>query len=247
LTLLLNGLFSLAGMKIALITSLICMMLGLAVIIGGAIALPLINSAIDGLQNTASNYLIKAENVLSSAQNAINSTQVTLIYLNSGANVTSPSLADSGQLTSNAVDSLNSLSQNMSGAGENLSNSTILGATSLASVGSTLSSLGQRIHSGANSLKGISSEVNSLQTQTSDLTNRINTITIELGNLNNSLTDMQYSVAQTQSSLSSYFNPVRLVSILGIAGLMGLGGVFLLIGISIFTLRRKTIRLETIR
>jgi hypothetical protein len=87
-----------ASLKIALLTSLLCIILGVGVMIGGGIAIPLVNSAIDNLQSTASSYLQQADLALASAQNAINSTQATLVLLN--PNVSLP--AGSGQLVSNA-------------------------------------------------------------------------------------------------------------------------------------------------
>jgi hypothetical protein len=230
-------------MKVVLFSSLLCIMLGLGVIIGGVVALPLTNSAIDNLQTKASNYLQQAKDFLASAQNAINSTQVTLLYLSPSSNESLTSLADSGQLASNVAYNLTSVGSKMIGAGESLSNSSMLGATALASVGSTLTSIGQRINSAANSLGSASSSINSVQQPTSDRPNRLSTLNIQLDNLNGSLTDLQSSVTQAQSSLSSYFNPIRLVVVLGVGALMGLGAIFLLIGISIYTLRRRTFRI----
>ena len=215
-------------------------MLGIGVIVGGVIALPLANTAIDNLQNKASNYLQQAEDFLASAQNAINTTQVTLLFLSPSTNESLPFLADSSQLASNAANNLTSVGSRMMEAGESLSNSSMLGATALASVGSTLTSIGQRLNSASNSLGSASSNINSVQQPTPDRPNKLNTLTIQLDNLNNSLTDLQASVTQAQSTLSSYFNPIRLVVILGVAALIGLGAIFLLIGISIYTLRRRT-------
>ena len=53
-----------------------------------------------------------------------------------------------------------------------------------------------------------------------------------------------FYITQLQSALSDFLSPIKLIAILSIVGLMGLGTIFLLIGISIYTLRRKTIRLE---
>jgi hypothetical protein len=104
-------------------------------------------------------------------------------------------------------------------------------------------SIGQRLNSSANSFQSAASNLQSIQEPTQDRPNRINTLTLQLDNLNNSLTDLQSSVTQAQHTLSSYFNPIKLAVILAIAGLMGLGAIFLLIGLSLFILRRRTIRL----
>ena len=231
-----------ASLKIALMTSLLCMILGIGVIVGGGVALPLLNSAIGNLQTNASNYLQQADNVLANAQNAINSTQVTLLYLSPNTNETLPSLADNSQSASNAGNNLTSVGQKMIEAGQSLSNSSILGATALASVGTTLTSIGQRVNSAANSLAGVSSEINSIEQPTPDRPNKLNTLTVELGNLNSTITDLRTSVSQAQSNLSSFFNPVRLVVLLAIVALMGLGAVFFLIGLSLFTMRRRQLK-----
>jgi len=233
-----------ANLRIALLTSLLCITLGTGIIVGGGIALPLLNSAIENLQSTASSYLQQADNVLANAQNAINSTQVTLLYLTPNTNDSLPVLADSSQSASSAGNNMASAGSRLIAAGESLSNSSILGATALASVGNTLKSIGQRINSAANSLVGISSDLNSAQQPTADRPNRLNTLTVQLGNLNSSLADMRTSITQAQNNLSSFFNPVRLVVVLAIVALMGLGAVFLLIGLSLFTMRRRQLQHE---
>jgi hypothetical protein len=53
-----------------------------------------------------------------------------------------------------------------------------------------------------------------------------------------------YYITQLQSALSDFLSPIKSIAILAIVGLMGLGAIFLLIGISTYTLRRRTIRLE---
>ena len=102
-------------MKVVLFSSLLCMMLGLGVIVGGGVALPLTNSAIDNLQNKAQTISSKPNDFLASAQNAINSTQVTLLYLSPSTNESLPSLADNGQLASNAANNLTSVGSKMIG------------------------------------------------------------------------------------------------------------------------------------
>jgi hypothetical protein len=53
-----------------------------------------------------------------------------------------------------------------------------------------------------------------------------------------------YYITQLQSALSDFLSPIKSIAILAIVGLMGLGAIFLLIGISTYALRRRTIRLE---
>jgi hypothetical protein len=230
-----------AEMKIVLFTSLLCILLGLGVIIGAGIAYPYISSSLDTLQTTVSTYLSKADAALLSAQNAINSTQVTLLYLNSAANISLPALSSSGQLTGAIANNLTSIGSTVTGVGQTLSNISIAGLSPFASVGNTISSIGEPITSSASTLQTVSSSINSIQQQTADVPNRLNTLTIQLDSVNSSLGDLRSSVIETQNSLPSYFSQIRLVTILAIVGVMGLGAIFLLLGLSLFSLRRKTL------
>jgi hypothetical protein len=233
-----------AEMKITLLTSIICLVLGIGVIIGAAIALPYINGALNNLQNTTSNLLTKADNSLSSAQNAINSTQVTLLYLSDTANASLPSLSTSGRLTGTIAANLTSIGSTVSSVGQTLSAISIAGATPLGSVGNTISSIGQPISSAADQLQQVSNSITSVQQQAADAPNRINSITIQLGNVESSLSDLKASVNETQSMLPTYFNQIWLIAILAMVGLMGLGVFLVLIGLSLFSLRRRSLELN---
>jgi hypothetical protein len=233
---------TLAEMRLALFTSVLCILLGLGVIIGAAVAYPYISSALDNLQVTASTYLTKADSALLNAQDAINSTQVTLLYLTSATNISLPALGSSGQLTGAIANNLTSIGSTVAGVGQTLANLSVAGVSPFASVGNSISSMGQPITSAASQLQTVSSSISSIQQQAADTPNRLRTITIQLDNLNSTLGDLRSSVIQTENSLPSYFSQIRLVSILAIAGVMGLGAIFLLIGISLFSLRRKTLQ-----
>jgi hypothetical protein len=230
-----------AEMKITLLTSIICLVLGIGVIIGAAIALPYINGALSNLQNTTSNLLTKADNSLSSAQNAINSTKVTLLYLSDATNVSLPSLGTSGRLTNAIAANLTSIGSTVSGVGQTLSGISIAGATPLSSVGSTISSIGQPISSAADQLQQVSNSITSVQQQVADAPNKIQSITIQLDNVKNSLSDLKASVNETQNMLPTYFNQIWLIAILAMVGLMGLGVFLILIGISLYSLRKRSI------
>jgi uncharacterized phage infection (PIP) family protein YhgE len=230
-------------LRIVFLSSLLCIILGVGVIIGGAVAVPVANNAINSVQATALNYLQQADNTLSNAQNTINTTLTTLIRISSAINDSLSSLTDNIQLINNIDNSLNSVGSRMSQAGDSLSNSFILNALSLGLIGGALSGIGQRVNSATDLFENISSGISSLQQNISDRPSRIVTLTIQLGNLNNTFTDIRSSIAQTQDSIVNYFNPVRLVAFGAIAGFIGLGVVFLMIGLALFSLRRKTFRL----
>ncbi len=231
----------LAEMKLALFSSILCIILGLGIIIGGGVAYPYISSALDNLQTNVSGYLTKANNSLANAQGAINSTQVTLISLRSAANVSLAPLTRSGQLTGNIANNLSSISSTVTGVGQTLSNISVAGLSPFTSVGNTIASIGAPISSAADQLQSVSSSINSVEQQASDGTNRLNTITTQLGNINSSLADLRTSVVDAESNLPTYFNQIRLVAILALLGVAGLGVIFLLIGLSLFSLRRKTL------
>ena len=231
-------------MKLAFFSSVLCIILGLGIVIGGAIAYPFVNSALNDLETTAANTLNRANNALLSAQGAINSTQVTLVYLNTATNVSLPSLERTGQLTGNIANNLTAIASTVTGVGQTLSNISIAGVSPFTSVGNTMSGIGQPIDAAATSLQNVSSSINSIQQQTADVNRRLETITIQLGNVNSSLGDLQSSVVEAQNSLPATFNTVRLVVILAIVGVMGLGAIFILIGVSMLSLRRKTIELN---
>jgi peptidoglycan hydrolase CwlO-like protein len=233
-----------AEMKITLLTSVICLVLGFGVIIGAAIALPYINGALNNLQNTASTLLTKADNSLSSAQNAINSTQVTLLYLSDATNASLPALSTSGRLTNAIATNLTSIGSTVSSVGQTLSGISIVGTTPLASVGNTISSIGQPISSAGDQLQQVSNSITSVQQRTADAPNRIHSITIQLDNVKNSLNDLKVSVNETQNMLPTYFNQIWLIAILAMVGLMGLGVFLILIGLSLYSLRRKSLELN---
>lgn len=233
-----------AEMKITLLTSIICLVLGIGVIIGAAIALPYINGALNNLQNTTSNLLTKADNSLSSAQNAINSTQVTLLYLSDATNVSLPALSNSGRLTGNIAANLTSIGSTVSTVGQTLSGISIAGATPLAAAGSTISSIGQPISNAGDQLQQVSNSITSIQERVADAPNRIQSITIQLDNVKNSLSDLRASVNETQNMLPTYFNQIWLIAILAMVGLMGLGVFLILIGLSLFSLRRRSLELN---
>lgn len=230
-----------AEMRITLLTSIICLVLGIGVIIGAAIALPYINGALNNLQNTASNLLTKADNSLTSAQNAINSTQVTLLYLSDTANASLPSLSTSGRLTGAIAANLTTIGSTVTNVGQTLSGISIVGSTPLAAAGNTISSIGQPISTAGDQLQQISTSINSVQQQAADAPNRIQSITIQLDSVKNSLSDLKASVNETQNMLPTYFNQIWLIIVLAMVGLMGLGVFLILIGISLFTLRRHSI------
>lgn len=231
--------FLLADLKIALLTSIICIVLGIGIIVGGAIALPIINSALDSLQVQVADYLTQANNALLGAQNAINSTQVTMFYLSSASNTSVPDLSGTSQLTSNIAANLSAISSSVAGVGETLAGISVGGFAPFASVGNSLASIGQPIAGAADQLQGVSSRISSIGQQVSDLPGRLQNITIQLDNVKTSLSNLRASVADALDNLPSYFSTIKLVALLAIVGVMGLGAVFLLIGLSLFTLRRK--------
>lgn len=232
-------------MKIVFFTGILCVIIGLGIIVGGGIAIPYINSSIDNIQSTVSDYLVQAENTISSSINAINNTQVTLVYLTSATNVSLPSLNFSSQLTSSIADNLTAIGSTVSTVGQTLAGISVAGQSPFTAVGNTISSLDGPIATAASTLQNVSDSIGSIQQQTQDLPNRIQTITIQLDEVKASLTSVRASVADLQNSLSSYFDQIRLVALLAVAGVMGLGAIFLLIGISFLSLRHKTIQHES--
>ncbi|XHH08603.1 MAG: hypothetical protein ACFCUE_13690 [Candidatus Bathyarchaeia archaeon] len=231
-----------AEMKIVLLTGILCIIVGLGIIIGGAVAIPYINSSIDSIQTTASNYLAQAHDAITNAVDAINSTQVTLIYLTSATNLSLPQLGNSSQLTSTIANNLTAVSSTVSTVGQTLAGISVAGSMPFVSVGNTISSLSNPIQTAASTLLNVSDSISSIQQQARDLPNRIETITIQLDNVRTSLSNLRGSIVQLQEDLPSYFNQIRLVALLAVAGVMGLGAIFLLIGISLLSLRHNTIK-----
>jgi hypothetical protein len=232
-------------MKIVLLTGILCVIVGLGVIIGGGIAIPIINSTIDRNQATAQNYLAQANDAITSAMNAINNTQVTLVYLTSATNFSLPELVNTGQLTSNIADNLTSISSSVRTAGTTLTEISVAGASPFTQVGNVLTSIGDPLDTAAGTLQNVSASIGSIRQQAADLPNRLDTITIQLDNVKASLRNARASVVQLQDSLQGTFDQIRLVALLAVAGVMGLGAIFLLIGISLLMLRNKTVRHET--
>jgi hypothetical protein len=232
-------------MKIVLLTGILCVIVGLGVIIGGGIAIPYINSAIDSVQASAQNYLSQANDVITSAMNAINNTQVTLVYLTSTTNISLPDLSSSSQLTSNIANNLTSIGSTVSTVGQTLANISVAGVTPFNSVGNLLSSINDPIQSAASTLQNVSERIGSIGQGASDLPNRLDTITIQLDNVKSSLANARSSVIQLQDSLQGTFDQIRLVALLALVGVMGLGAIFLLIGVSLLMLRNKTVRHDT--
>ncbi len=231
--------FFMADLEIALLTSIICIVLGVGIIVGGAIALPIINSTLDNLQTQVQGYLEQANNALSSAQNAINSTQVTMFYLSSASDISLPDLSQTTQLTSSIAANLSAISSTVASVGQTLSSISVAGVSPFTDVGNSLASIGQPIAGAADQLQNVSSRIGSIGQQVSDLPGRLQTISIQLDNVKTSLANLRGSVTDLLNSLPSYFNTIRLVALLAVVGVMGLGAVFLLIGLSLFTLRRK--------
>jgi uncharacterized protein YoxC len=228
-------------MKIVFFTSVLCIIVGLGLIVGGGIAVPFINSALDNLQTQVSGYLSQANEAVSSAINAINNTQVTLFYLNSATNISLPSLDSSSQLTSSIADNLTSIGSTVAAVGQTLAGISVAGSSPFSSVGNTISSLGSPIQTAASTLQNVSERIGSIREQAADLPNRLESITFQLDNLKASLTSLSQSIMQLQDSISGYFNQIKLVAFLAVAGVMGLGAIFLLIGISLLSLRHKTV------
>lgn len=239
-----NGLFvgNFMELKIAFLTSLLCVIVGLGLIVGAAIAYPLINKPITNLQTRTSNYLTQASNALTSAQQAINSTQVTLLYLSSGSNSSLSALVNSSQLASRIANNLTAIASTVTTAGQTLSSISVAGASPFTAVGNTISSIGPSIQSAANNLQNVSTNLNSADQQTSNIPGSLNAVTLQASRLNDSITGLVSSVNHVQNSLPRYFNLARLGIILGLLALGGLGAIFLLIGLSILTLRRRSMR-----
>ncbi len=227
-------------MKIVFFTSILCIIVGLGIIIGGGIAIPIINSALDGLQASAQNYLSQANDAITSAMNAINNTQVTLFYLTSKTNISLPDLSGSSQLTSSIANNLTSIGSTVSTVGQTLANISVAGVTPFTSVGNLMSSINDPIQTAASTLQNVSERIGSIGQGVADLPNRLDSITIQLDNVKSSLANVSNSVIQLQDSLQGTFDQIRLVALLAVVGVMGLGAIFLLIGISLLSLRHKT-------
>jgi methyl-accepting chemotaxis protein len=231
-------------MKIVFFTGIICVILGLGIIIGGGIAIPYINSTLDSLQASAQNYLSQANDALTSAINAINNTKATLVYATSATNFSLPQLIDTSQLTSNIANNLTSISSSIRTAGTTLTEISVAGTSPFTQVGNVLTSIGNPLDSAASTLQNVSDDIGSIRQQVTDLPNRLDTITIQLDNVKSSLQNARSSVVQLQDSLQGTFDTIRLVSLLAILGVIGLGVIFLLIGVSLLMLRSKTVRHE---
>jgi peptidoglycan hydrolase CwlO-like protein len=228
-------------MKIVFFTSILCIIVGLGLIIGGGVAIPIVNSIINDVQAKAASYLSQASDAITSAINAINNTRVTLVYLNSAVNFSLPDLSSSSQLTSNIASNLTAIGSTVRTVGQSLGGISVAGTSPFNSVGNVLASVGDPIETAANTLQSVSDRINSIREQTSDLPNRLETITVQLDDVKASLTSLKSSIGELQDSLAGYFDTIRLVAILAIAGVMGLGLIFLMIGISLLSLRHKSI------
>ncbi|MCW3999922.1 MAG: hypothetical protein NWE93_06765 [Candidatus Bathyarchaeota archaeon] len=229
-----------AELKLVLITSILCILLGVGVIVGAAIAYPLLSSPIDNLEATVSSTLTKADSALQRAQTALTSTRATLVSLTRVTNLSLPSLNRSGQLTGAIADNLTSIGSTVTSVGQTLGGISVAGTSPFGAVGSTVSSIGEPITTAANQLQSVSLSITSIGQQTAEVPNTLNTAATQLGSVNSALGDLRVNIEETQNSLPSYFSLIRLVLVLAILGAMGLGAIFLLIGISLFMLRRKT-------
>ena len=150
-------------MKISFFTGIICVILGIGIIIGAGVALPIINNTLNNLQSNASALLTRADNALLSAQNAINSTQVTLLYLSDATSVSLPALSSSGELTGNIANNLTSIGSTVTGVGQTLGSISVAGVSPFGSVGNTISSIGQPITDAASKLQSVSSSISSIR------------------------------------------------------------------------------------
>lgn len=230
-----------AELKIVLFTGILCVIVGLGIIVGGGIAIPYINSSIDGLQASAEDYLSQTVTAISSAIDAINNTQVTLVYFTSATNISLPQLSLSSQLTSSIANNLSSIASTVSAAGQTMAGISIAGSSPFALIGDTISSLGDPLQEAASTLQNVSESISSIGQQTTDLPNRLNALTIQLDNIKTALTSLRSNINELQNRLAGYFDQIRLIAYLAVIGVMGLGAIFLLIGISLLSLRRKTI------
>lgn len=233
-----------AELTITLLTSVICIVLGVGIIIGAAVAYPFIDSTLNNLQTTTSNSLAKADSAISSAGDAINQTQGTLGFLSSASNISVPALSATSQLTGSIASNLTSIGSTVQGVGQTLSGISIGGSSPFSSVGNTLASIGQPIATAADSLQNVSSRIDSIRQQTSDTSSRLDGISTQLGNIGSNLSDLKTAINDAQNSLSNTFNTIHLVAILGIVGLIGLGVFVILIGLSLFSLRRRSLELN---
>lgn len=231
-------------MKLALFSSILCIILGIGIVVGGAIAYIPVNSALNDLESTAVSYLAKADNALLSAQQAINSTQSGLRILGSDVNLSLPSLTVSGELTRNIANNLTTIGSTVDEAGETLSSISIGNINPFDSVGNAISSVGQPIAEAGNSLGEISDGIDSIGNQAADVVQKIDDINAQLDDVGGSLADLRVSVVEAKDSLSTYFGQIRLAATLAILAVIGLGIIFLMIGISLFSLRRKTLHLQ---
>ena len=228
-------------MKLAFFSSLLCIIVRIGLIVGAGIAYPLINSPLSNLETRITNILSQTSNSVSIGQKTINATQVTLEYLSSTANISLPALSRTSQLTSTTADNLTYIASTISEAGQTLSSTSIAGTTPFVSLGNTIASISQPIQTAANNLQNVSASIGSTVQQANSVPGSLNTITLQVSYLNGSLTGLKSSVIDLQNSVSSYFSLIRLGVILGLVALGGLGTIFLLIGLSISSLRRRAI------
>ena len=228
-------------MKIPFFTGIICVILGIGIIIGAGVALPIINNTLNDLQSNASALLTRADNALLSAQNAINSTQVTLLYLSDATSVSLPALSSSGELTGAIANNLTSIGSTVTGVGQTLGSISVAGVSSLYfSWKHPLLDWSTNNYT-ANQLQDVSSRINSIRDQAADVPNRINGITVQLDNVNSTLGDLRSSVIDTQNRCQAILTRYGWSSVLAIVGVMGLGAIFLLLGLSLLSLRHKTL------
>jgi septation ring formation regulator EzrA len=230
-------------MKLTLATSLFCVILGIGIIISTGVAYPIINTPLNNLETTIANYLQQANNTLLSSQETINSTQSALEIGITATNITAPSLAASSQLTSNIANNLTTIGATVEGVGQTLASISIAGLSPFDLVGNNISNMAQPLQTAANYLQNVSSNLNEIQVQAKILPNNLNEINQQLENMKGTLSELSSSVNQAQSSLSGTFDDIRFGIILALVGIAGLGVIFLLIGISLLSLRRRSIDL----
>jgi hypothetical protein len=238
------GGYFMVEMKLALMGSLLCIIVGLGIIVGAGLAYPFINSTLNNVQNTVSDLLQQANKTIVFAQKTINSTQSTLTIGAVATNVSLPALINSSQLTSNIANNLTSIGSTVAGVGQALSSLSIAGISPFGPIANNVSSISQPLETAANYLQNISTSINSAQQQATSLPDNLNNINIQLDSTKGALADLDISINQAQNSLTENFNTIRLVTILALLGLGGLGVIFLLIGISLLSLRRRTIYLN---
>lgn len=226
--------------KIVVTTSVFLIAAGLLIGIGSIVLFPYLTATLADVETKVSSSLQQASAALSNAQDIVASAQKTVADAGSTVNEAVPALDNGAEMSGEIAVTLDGLGVTISDMGNALS---VIGIGSLDwfpfnSLGDTLSSIRAPIQNASGNLREISSSLRNVAQQANNLPKDLETINTQLDTFQARLNDLKSLVDETETTIHTYFDQAKTVTLAATAGFAAFGAILVLVGVSLLSLRK---------